>query len=218
MAWDLIGNAGTDTATNFVGTTDNEPLVVKTNGAEQVRITPAGNVGIGTPNVPANYLEPWWQLGDARRSQGDHRRPGPIMVFGAGSARHSPNAARQGSPAACRETRPARQEDMYDKLATRPTHIKLCILVGKPGELRLEDGFIAFTLGNGSLVFRAPLREVRASFPKVNFFGPFPLFSHTRDRWRDCETSYIARPCRLTRLAGYRLCDNTPVEENNVGN
>lgn len=65
---------------------------------------------------------------------------------------------------------------MDDKLATPATRIKFRILVGKPGELRLEDGFIAFTLGDGSLVFRAPLHEVRASFPKVTFFGPFPLF------------------------------------------
>lgn len=65
---------------------------------------------------------------------------------------------------------------MDQKLATLATQSKFAILVGKPGELRLEDGFIAFTLGDSSLVFRAPLEEVRASFPKVTFLGPFPLF------------------------------------------
>lgn len=54
--------------------------------------------------------------------------------------------------------------------------MKFRILFSKPGELRLEDGFIAFTSGDGDLVFRAPLQEARASFPKVTFFGPIPLF------------------------------------------
>jgi hypothetical protein len=65
---------------------------------------------------------------------------------------------------------------MDDKLATPATQIKFRILPGKSGELRLEDASIAFTLGDGSLVFRAPLPEVRASFPKVTFFAVFPLF------------------------------------------
>jgi hypothetical protein len=65
---------------------------------------------------------------------------------------------------------------MDDKLATRATQVKFRILPGKPGSLRLEDGFIAFTLGDGTLVFRAPLHEMRASFPKVTLFWVFPLF------------------------------------------
>jgi hypothetical protein len=65
---------------------------------------------------------------------------------------------------------------MDDNFATIASQIKFRILVGKPGELRLEDGFIAFTSSDGSLVFRAPLQDVRTSFPKVTFFGPFPLF------------------------------------------
>ena len=65
---------------------------------------------------------------------------------------------------------------MDDELATRATQVRFRVLLGKPGELRLEDGFIAFTSGDGSLVFRAPLQQVGASFPKVTFFGPFPLF------------------------------------------
>lgn len=46
----------------------------------------------------------------------------------------------------------------------------------KSGRLRLEKGFIDFTSGDGRPVFSAPLQEVRASFPRVTFFGPFPLF------------------------------------------
>jgi hypothetical protein len=48
MAWDLTGNAGTNPANNFVGTTDKQPLVIKTNGVEALRIDTGQNVGIGT--------------------------------------------------------------------------------------------------------------------------------------------------------------------------
>ena len=48
---------------------------------------------------------------------------------------------------------------MDDKLATPASQLKFRILLGKPGELRLEDGFIAFKSGHGDLVFRAPLQE-----------------------------------------------------------
>jgi len=48
MSWELTGNAGTNPATDFLGTTDNEPLIIKTNGAERLRIDSTGNVGIGT--------------------------------------------------------------------------------------------------------------------------------------------------------------------------
>jgi len=54
--------------------------------------------------------------------------------------------------------------------------MKFCFPWGNPRALYLEDGFIAFTLDDGSLVFRAPLQEVRASFPKVTFLVFIPLF------------------------------------------
>jgi hypothetical protein len=46
--WNIAGNAGTVPGTNFLGTPDNQPLVIKTSGAEAMRIDPAGHVGIGT--------------------------------------------------------------------------------------------------------------------------------------------------------------------------
>lgn len=49
--WALGGNAGTNPATNFLGTTDNQALVLRTNNSERVRIDSSGNVGIGT-NTP----------------------------------------------------------------------------------------------------------------------------------------------------------------------
>ncbi len=47
-AWLLSGNSATNPGTNFLGTTDNQPLVVKTNGAEAVRVNTAGSLGIGS--------------------------------------------------------------------------------------------------------------------------------------------------------------------------
>ena len=46
--WMLGGNVGTTADSNFVGTTDAQPLVFKVNDSEAMRIGPTGNVGIGT--------------------------------------------------------------------------------------------------------------------------------------------------------------------------
>ena len=48
-SWNLTGNANT-TPANFLGTTDSNPLIIKTAGSEQVRVDTAGNLGVGTPN------------------------------------------------------------------------------------------------------------------------------------------------------------------------
>ncbi|MES2512508.1 MAG: tail fiber domain-containing protein [Bacteroidota bacterium] len=56
-AWELLGNAGTIAGTNFLGTTDAQDLVFKTNNVEQVRtLASNGNVGIGTA-APGAKLE-----------------------------------------------------------------------------------------------------------------------------------------------------------------
>jgi hypothetical protein len=47
--WQTAGNAGTTPPTDFLGTTDAQPLVLKTHGAEALRVQPGGNVGVGTP-------------------------------------------------------------------------------------------------------------------------------------------------------------------------
>lgn len=51
--WNLTGNAGTDLATNFIGTTDNQALVFKTNNTEKIRISSDGLIGIGTASPTA---------------------------------------------------------------------------------------------------------------------------------------------------------------------
>lgn len=60
-AWNLAGNAGTNTNTDFVGTTDNKDVVFKTNSLERVRFTKDGWVGIGTV-TPKAALEIKGQL------------------------------------------------------------------------------------------------------------------------------------------------------------
>lgn len=47
-SWNLSGNAGTNAATDFIGTTDSQDVVVKTNNLERMRVMTAGNIGINT--------------------------------------------------------------------------------------------------------------------------------------------------------------------------
>ena len=52
--WALTGNTGTDSTLNFIGTVDGEPLIMKTNNAERLRINSNGFVGIGQNTPTAN--------------------------------------------------------------------------------------------------------------------------------------------------------------------
>ena len=54
--WSLTGNSGTDSTLNFIGTVDGKPLIMRTNNAEQLRISSNGNIGIGT-NAPTAKLD-----------------------------------------------------------------------------------------------------------------------------------------------------------------
>ena len=49
--WLLAGNAGTNPATNFLGTTDNQPLVLRTANAQSLRIEPSLET-FGSPALP----------------------------------------------------------------------------------------------------------------------------------------------------------------------
>ena len=53
--WLTAGNAGTDPSTNFLGTTAAAALVLRTNGAERLRVLADGRVGVGTSS-PAERL------------------------------------------------------------------------------------------------------------------------------------------------------------------
>lgn len=54
--WKLIGNSGTNNANNALGTTNSNPVIIKTEGSEKMRIDADGNVGIGT-SVPTVSLD-----------------------------------------------------------------------------------------------------------------------------------------------------------------
>jgi hypothetical protein len=51
--WATKGN-NTVTSTNFIGSTNNAPVIIKTNNSERLRVTEAGWVGIGTSTPKAS--------------------------------------------------------------------------------------------------------------------------------------------------------------------
>ncbi len=48
IGWSLTGNSGTNPSSNFIGTTDNVGLSIRTNNTERIFVTSGGNIGIGT--------------------------------------------------------------------------------------------------------------------------------------------------------------------------
>lgn len=53
--WTLTGNAATLPGTNFIGTTDNQDFVLKTNATERIRVLSNGFVGIGTTTPDVEF-------------------------------------------------------------------------------------------------------------------------------------------------------------------
>jgi hypothetical protein len=51
QSWNLTGNSGTSSSTNFIGTTDNQPLVLKSNNNAGLRLLPEGDVRIGLNDI-----------------------------------------------------------------------------------------------------------------------------------------------------------------------
>jgi len=55
--WSLTGNTGTTAGTNFIGTTDTEAFIVKTDNSERIRVASNGKVGIAENNPTDATLE-----------------------------------------------------------------------------------------------------------------------------------------------------------------
>ncbi len=55
-SWSLTGNSSTTPGTNFIGTTDVQDFVIKSNNLERMRITSAGKIGIGTTIVDSAFI------------------------------------------------------------------------------------------------------------------------------------------------------------------
>ncbi|MDQ0066408.1 cell wall anchor protein [Chryseobacterium lathyri] len=51
QSWNTTGNSGTNSSNNFVGTTDNQPLILKSNNNAGFRLLPAGNARIGLNDI-----------------------------------------------------------------------------------------------------------------------------------------------------------------------
>lgn len=55
VCWDTQGNAGTNPVTDFIGTTDNQPLVLRTRNVQSLRIEPSAELFLGLP-ITANVI------------------------------------------------------------------------------------------------------------------------------------------------------------------
>ena len=82
--WKLGGNAGTTPAANFIGTSDNQPLTVKVNGATALRIEPT----ISAPNIVGGLtgFRPTVVGSNVRGAvvAGGNAPAGPVTGFGGG--------------------------------------------------------------------------------------------------------------------------------------
>lgn len=69
--WAKTGNSGTTPSTNFIGTTDNQDLVVKTNNAETARFSATGKLGLGTNNPGSYYNSARMEIADETGNNSD---------------------------------------------------------------------------------------------------------------------------------------------------
>lgn len=56
FSWSLTGNAGTNPSSNFLGTTDNQPLVLRASNVQMMRLEARGNATGGVGNSTANVV------------------------------------------------------------------------------------------------------------------------------------------------------------------
>lgn len=87
--WKTTGNAGTNAATNFIGTTDNNALAIRTNGTEWARVSSTGDVGIGTA-TPARKLHISGAFNNATAGAGQIREGTMTIAGGYGGGVNNP--------------------------------------------------------------------------------------------------------------------------------
>lgn len=81
--WTTTGNSGTTYGTNFLGTTDNVSLSIKTYNTERMVVTKDGNVGIGTSSFDATLPEKLLVDAGTNPSNGATINSTPINAIGA---------------------------------------------------------------------------------------------------------------------------------------
>src|SRR5678816_2186649 len=77
QSWSLTGNSGTTNA-NFLGTTDNKKLKIKTNNQDRITINGNGKIGIGNTS-PAQDLQLTGTMQIDRSSIGGNTTPAIIL-------------------------------------------------------------------------------------------------------------------------------------------
>lgn len=80
-AWLTTGNAGTAVGTNYLGTSDNVSLSIRTNGTERMRVLNTGRVGINTA-TPTMMLDVTWNTTTADFSTIRGLATGNARVYG----------------------------------------------------------------------------------------------------------------------------------------
>jgi hypothetical protein len=81
MTWYIEGNSNID-STRFLGTTNDQPLIIKTNqqadNSEKVRVNPDGNVGIGTDPASGSFYK--LDVAGAINATNIHKDGAPLSV------------------------------------------------------------------------------------------------------------------------------------------
>ena len=97
--WRLVGNTGTNASTNFLGTTDDQPLVFRTNNTERMRVLTNGRIWINTTsdlNPDNNIVNILSQAGDGDRAL--TARSDTIGIYGEVTGGVGPGVAGVYSP------------------------------------------------------------------------------------------------------------------------
>jgi hypothetical protein len=96
LGWLLSGNNITNPATQFLGTTSNQPLAFKTNNTEQMRLLANGRLGLGTATPTARLEILAASVADGLRLTGSSGNAPMIGLFEGGNERGAIGLALSG--------------------------------------------------------------------------------------------------------------------------